>query len=110
MNATGPVTPAMRAGAARPVLLPVRADTHQGEWTPGRPFLAYQHAWHPKTRECYRASSTGAPTGEIPGTGRHWERCLNPDLCPSPFLSLGTDPQGHAYRACAAENRAAMGR
>lgn len=57
-------------------------ETHQREWTAGRPYLAYQHAWHPKTGECYRACNIGAPTGETPGAGRHWERCLEPDLCP----------------------------
>lgn len=73
---------AMRSGQPDPCSHAVPDDAQQREWTPGRPYLAYQHAWHPKTGECHRATSTGAPAGEIPGTGRHWERCLEPDLCP----------------------------
>jgi hypothetical protein len=74
---------AMRCGQQDPCGHAPKGDAeYQGEWTPGRPYLAYQHAEHPKTKECYRASSTGAPAGELPGTGRHWQRCLDPDACP----------------------------
>lgn len=85
---------AMRAGQQDPCGLAMVMPTHQGDWTPGRPYLAYQHVWHPKTRECYSACSTGAPMGEIPGSGRHWERCLDPDYCPTPVLSWARDTNG----------------
>jgi hypothetical protein len=73
---------AMRSGQPDPCGHAGTEAAQQREWTPGRPYLADQHARHPKTGECYRACSTGAPVGEVPGTGRHWERCLEPDMCP----------------------------
>lgn len=85
---------AMRAGQQDPCGLAMVTPTHQGDWTPGRPYLADQHVWHPETGECYSACSTGAPTREIPGSGRHWERCLDPDYCPTPVLSWAKDTNG----------------
>lgn len=75
---------AMRTGIQDPYSGLDRPAFHQGAWTPGRPYLAYEHVWQPKTGECYCSSSTGAPAGEIPGTGRHWVRCLDPEGCPRP--------------------------
>lgn len=74
---------AMRIGVQRDPCGHVEADqTHQREWSPGRPYLSFQHVLHPKTRECYCADMGGAPIGELPGSGRHWQRCIDLDLCP----------------------------
>lgn len=85
---------AMRSGQQDPCSLTAFTPTHQGDWTPGRPYLAHQHVWHPETGECYSACSTGAPTREMPGSSRHWERCLDPDSCPTPVLSWARDTNG----------------
>jgi len=92
---------ALRAGIPDPCGYAGTEAAQQREWTPGRPYLADQHAQHPKTGECYRACSTGAPAGETPGTGRHWERCLEPDMCPDapgPPDEDGTALGGSALR------------
>jgi hypothetical protein len=73
---------AMRSGQRDPVPGPIQLRIHQGLWTPGRPYLSYQHAWHPKTGDCYRTDKGGAPVGEMPGTGRHWEACTGSEICP----------------------------
>ncbi len=57
-------------------------------WTPGRPYLSYQHVWHPKTGDCYQADKGGAPAGEMPGTGRHWQACMDTPTCPTPLPVL----------------------
>lgn len=77
---------AMRAGMRDPAPGMPFEPVHQGVWTPGRPFLSYQHAWHPKTDDCYRTDRGGAPLGEVPGTGTHWEACIDPlGHCPEPL-------------------------
>jgi hypothetical protein len=76
---------AMRSGQRDPVPNGAWQRVHHGVWTPGRPYLAYQHVWHPRTGECYRTDNGGAPTGELPGTGRHWQPCIETrDTCPKP--------------------------
>lgn len=86
---------AMRAGARDPAPGESFEPVHQGVWTPGRPFLAYQHAWHPRTGDCYRADKGGAPVGEVPGTGTHWEACIDQQgTCPAP-VPLLTDEFEH---------------
>lgn len=90
---------ALRAGIPDPCGYAGTEAAQQREWTPGRPYLANQHAWHPKTGECYCACSTGAPAGEMPGTGRHWERCLEPDMCPD--APAPPDEDGTALSGCA---------
>jgi hypothetical protein len=84
----------MRGGQQDPCGLAMVTPTHEGDWTPGRPYLAYQHVWHPETGECYCACSTGAPLREMPGSGRHWELCLHPDYCPTPALSWPRNTNG----------------
>lgn len=66
---------AMHAGYTDPCPGTEHDGTHQGTWTPGRPYLSYQHAWHPKTGECYRAREGGALVGEMPGRSNRWEWC-----------------------------------
>jgi hypothetical protein len=76
---------AMCANGQRDPCGHVQADQmHQREWSPGRPYLSFQHARHPKTHECYTTDMGGAPAGEMPGAGRHWQRCIDLDLCPLP--------------------------
>jgi hypothetical protein len=93
---------AMRGGAQDPCIDADGPTFHQREWTAGRPYLGYQHAWHPRSGECYRACSTGAPIGEVPGSGRHWERCLDLDGCPLPPPTRADEiddaPSGPALR------------
>jgi len=72
-----------RSGQRDPVPGPIQLRIHQGIWTPGRPYLSYQHAWHPRTGDCYRTDKAGAPVGEMPGTGRHWEACMGSETCPT---------------------------
>jgi hypothetical protein len=85
---------AMRLGHRDPVPDWPFERTHHGVWTPGRPYLAYSHVWHPKTGDCYCTDNGGAPIGEAPGTDRHWQSCMESSGCPEP-VPLPTDEMEH---------------
>jgi len=84
----------MRCGNRDPMPDRTYETTHHRVWTPGRPYLSYTHVWHPKTGDCYSTDKGGAPAGEVPGTGRHWEACTERNGCPEP-VPLPLDEMEH---------------
>lgn len=84
----------MRCGHRDPMPDWTFESTHEGVWTPGRPYLSHQHAWHPSTGDCYCTDRGGAPAGEVPGTGRHWAACMHKEGCPEP-VELPLDEMEH---------------
>lgn len=92
---------AMRSGQRDPAPGFTHEQVHHGVWTPGRPYLSYQHVWHPRTGDCYRADKGGAPAGELPGTGRHWGPCIDASMHPEPVpipIDMAHPLQGPALR------------
>jgi hypothetical protein len=68
-----------------------------GPWTPGRPYLAGEHAVDPRTGHCHVARVGGAKRGARPGASPHWTRCrrrthrelLDADQEPLPCAEAG---------------------
>lgn len=52
----------LRAGR-RDRLNPVAEEFPFGVWTPGRPYLPGEHAYHPRTGRCFAARAGGALVG-----------------------------------------------
>jgi hypothetical protein len=74
-------------------------NRHQGIWTPGRPYLSWQHVHCPDTHICYWAQEGGVAPGRRPGRSRRWVRCEHPAYCPKvPRLTRrGVHPTSNGY-------------
>jgi hypothetical protein len=62
----------------------------RGVYTPGRPYLGGEHAYHETTETCHLARDGGALIGEQPGHSDRWRRCRDRSHteAPEPVMPL----------------------